>query len=269
VLQLKPDALAALVSRALAWQGEGKLPEAVADLTRAIDLGFPETRIYFMRAEIHEKLGNRQDAERDRREGLQRVPTDSRSWVARGVARIDHEPEEALEDFRSALALNSRDFGAWRNIAHTLSERLGRPQEAVEALDRLLQMTADDPGAWAGRGVLLARMGRAEAARADARQALAIRRDALTVYQAACIEALSSKDNDGAIHTALPLLAESLLKQVDLAELALADPDLERLRGSQIFRNLVAAARFLVAMPGAVNPARAERTSDPTAGNDK
>jgi tetratricopeptide (TPR) repeat protein len=249
VLQLKPDALAAFVSRALTWQGEGKLPQALADLTRAIDFGFPETRIYFMRAEIHEKLGNRQDAQRDRAEGLQRVPTDSRSWVARGVARIDHEPHEALDDFRSALALNSRDFAAWRNVAHTLSERLGRPQEAVEALDRLLQMTADDPGAWAGRGVLLARMGRADAARADARQALAIRRDALTVYQAACIEALSSKDNGEATRTALPLLAESLLKQVDLAALAIADPDLERLHPIPAFQNLIAAARFLTGAP--------------------
>jgi serine/threonine protein kinase/Flp pilus assembly protein TadD len=272
VLQLKPDALAAVVSRALTWQGEGKLPEALADLTRAIDLGFPETRVYFMRAEIHEKLGNRQDAERDRREGLERMPTDPRSWVARGVARIDREPEEALEDFRSALALNPREFAAWRNVAHTLSERLGRPQEAIEALDRLLQMTADDPGAWAGRGVLLARKGRADAARADAQQALAIRRDALTVYQAACIEALASKDNGEAVQRALPLLAESLLKQMDLAELALADPDLERLRPSQAFRNLIAAARFLVAAPGNTGSrpgGPAERTSAPSTENDE
>jgi tetratricopeptide (TPR) repeat protein len=244
--KLLPGDLPALVSRALALDGEQRWQEAADDLTQAIDRGFPETRVFFMRESIYRKLGEAELAARDHQEGLNRVPTDPRSWVARGVARIDEDPTGALHDFEKAAELDERTYEAWRNIAHVQSERLDKPGEAIAALDRLLKLTADDPLAWSGRGVLLARQHRSELALADARQALAIRREPLVVYQIACIAALCAGDLDTAVREALPLLAEALAGDASLADVAAADPDLQNLLPAEACQQLLAAARLLM-----------------------
>ncbi|MCY2962473.1 MAG: serine/threonine-protein kinase [Planctomycetota bacterium] len=247
VLELKPDCTAAYVSRALACEGAGELSSAIDDVTRAIVDGFPETRLYFLRARIHARLGNVESAAADRAEGLRRTPTDARSWVARGLVRMRDEPEGALADLRVAITVNPREYEAYRTIAHVLSERLDRPGEAIEALDQELKLTGDDPLAWAGRGVLLARAGRQDEARSDAEQALAGRREPLVVYQAACIEALVSTSSPDRLTAAFALLREALRNDPALVMIAPVDPDLKSLHSLPEFAEIVAAARLLSA----------------------
>ena len=99
---------------------------AIADLTAALDRGATETRIYFIRAEARARSGDRDGAERDRAEGLRRVPADAESWVARGLARLPGDPAGALADFEEALKLDPRSRSALQNKAAVLSERFGR-----------------------------------------------------------------------------------------------------------------------------------------------
>lgn len=245
VLRLRPGYAAATFCRGLANEGRARPLDAIADLTKAMEQGFTETRVYFQRARLYDQIGQTALAAADRAEGQRRTPRDSKSWVARGMARLASEPELALDDFREAVSLNPREYEAYRNIAYVLSERLNRPDEAIAALNRELELTADDPLAWSGRGVLLARQGKHDAARADGRAALALRRDPLVVYQVACLETLgldAAPDREPLI---LALLAEALRRDPTLIRLASTDPDLGKLQGKAAFQDLLKAAQIL------------------------
>src|SRR5204863_343143 len=78
-LRLRPGLASAHVNRALARMGLRDNASAVADLTKALDLGAAETRIYFIRGEARARSGDRAGAERDRAEGRRRTPADETS----------------------------------------------------------------------------------------------------------------------------------------------------------------------------------------------
>ncbi|MEZ6041373.1 MAG: protein kinase [Planctomycetaceae bacterium] len=106
LLDEKPGYARALVCRGLAWMGEHQWKKAADDFSSAIDLGFPQTRIYFLRSQCHQKLGQEAAAKADRDLGLQMTPTDPISWVSRGIARLSAningmpDAEGAIDDFR-------------------------------------------------------------------------------------------------------------------------------------------------------------------------
>ena len=106
-------------------------------------------------------------------QGLRAEPRDERDWTARGLARQPRDPRAALADYERALKLNPRYRTALQNKANVLAEGLGRTEEAIAALDTLLALYPNYVPARAGRGVLHARLGRREAAHADARESAA------------------------------------------------------------------------------------------------
>ena len=171
VLKLRPGLSSGHVNRAIARLGRADAAGAVDDLSAALNLGAPETRIYFLRAEARERAGDRAGAERDRAEGLGRTPTDPESWVARGLARLPRDAMGALADFDQALRLDPGSRSALQNKASTLSERFGRTKDAVKVLDRAVALYPDFVPARVGRGVLLARLGRRDEAIRDAQEA--------------------------------------------------------------------------------------------------
>jgi serine/threonine protein kinase/tetratricopeptide (TPR) repeat protein len=242
-LALQPDQAEAYVNRAQARQGLGRYPEAVADLTRALDLGAPPTRVYLLRAAARERLGDKEGAGRDRAAGLRARPADASGWVARGAARFGTDPHGALADFEEALRLNPRSLAALQNKARVLGES-GRTEEALQALDTAVALYPDFVPARMARAVLLARLGRREAAHRDAREAL--RRDAgpPTLYRAAVAYALTSREAPEDRSEALRLLASALRQGFGL-DLLDADRDLDPIRGDAEFRDLAAAARAL------------------------
>jgi tetratricopeptide (TPR) repeat protein len=240
VLRLKADLSEAHVNRALALQGLNRPKEAVDDLTEALKLGNPATRVYFMRARAHEQAGDKEAARLDRAEGMRRRPTDALSWIARGMARLADDAPGALADFEEALALNPRSRSALQNKAHVLAERLQRTEEAVRVLDRVLELYPEYVPARSGRGVLHARQGRRDAALADAREALARDGRPQTRYQAACIYAMTSRQHPADRGKALQLLAEAL-RQGYGAGLLARDTDLDPLRRLPEFQRLVTA----------------------------
>src|SRR5262249_6311559 len=137
-LDLEPDNADAHINRALALHGLKRLPEAIEDLDKALDLNTRVTRIYFMRARFRDMAGDVAGAQKYREEGLKREPVDEQSWIARGVAKLGQDPAGALADFEKALEMNPQSLAALVNSAHVLGERLGKQEEALEALDRAL-----------------------------------------------------------------------------------------------------------------------------------
>jgi serine/threonine-protein kinase len=235
---------AAYYNRALAKFFLGDHPGALADLTHLVEEGPSTLRVFFLRSKVRENMGDLEGARQDREEGLSREPESEIDWIARGVARRVRDPQGALADYDRALLLNPHSLSGLRNKANVLAERLGRVEEAIAALDKILALDPDDVPARASRGVLRARLGRRAAAHADARESL--RRDSQpgVLYQVAGIYALTSREEPGDRREAFRLLSAALRRGAGL-ELLDKDSDLDPLRDQPEFHRLEEAARTL------------------------
>jgi serine/threonine protein kinase/tetratricopeptide (TPR) repeat protein len=172
VIRLRPDFAEVYINRALAFQGLKEYRAAIDDLTHALELEAPYTRIYFMRARVRDLAGDKDGARKDFAEGLRLEPSDEKSWIARGVAKLSSDLPGALADFEKAAELNPRSLAALQNQAHVLS-KLGRNEDAIKVLDQEIEMYPDYVPARAGRGVLRARLKQRDAAHEDAEESLA------------------------------------------------------------------------------------------------
>jgi serine/threonine protein kinase/tetratricopeptide (TPR) repeat protein len=246
VVDQRSDLPSAFLNRALAKLGLGDAQGAVDDLTRCLAIKGAPSRAWFIRAQARQRLGDRQGARLDREQGLKQPPGDPASFVARGLARLPGDVVGALADFDAALAISPRYPHALQDKASVLSANLGQPEQALRILDAALEFHPDSVEALGGRGVLLARLGRRDAALRDARTALALDGRALTVYQAACVHALTSKQEPADQAEALRLLAEAVRKDGSWLAVARQDRDLDPIRGQPGFRELLQALDVVV-----------------------
>lgn len=235
-----PDAY---LGRALAWQGLRQYQKAIDDLTLALQHGARETRIYFLRARNRDRLGDPEGGMFDWVEGLKRPPVDELSWIERGYAKMNVDPEGALSDFNQALQINPRLLAALQNKARILTLQ-GHIEEAVQILDQEIKYYPDSMTARSGRGVLLARLGKNKEAHQDAEAALRRDRSPAIVYQVAGIYALTSRQNPNDRAKALALLSSALQKGFGFEYLA-NDKDLDPIRDLPEFRRLTNAVRDL------------------------
>jgi serine/threonine protein kinase/Tfp pilus assembly protein PilF len=240
----RPDFLDAYVDRALARIKVGEYKDAEADLTHALEAGTTATRVYFIRAKLRHLTGDIEGANADRAEGLRREPCDEVSWVARGLVRINADPNGALADFDRALQVNPHYLPALEDRAAVLAEPLGRTDDAVEALSRAINLAPERGQCRAGRGILLARLGRREEALRDASEAERLDPRPEVLYQVAGIYALTSEQNAADRRAAFRLLAAAL-RQGHGFNLLEIDPDLRPIREQPEYRRLLEAARTL------------------------
>lgn len=272
VIQLQPDRpfLAdAYLHRGLAQEALKNLDEAVRDWNKALELSINDTRVYFLLARAHERRGEHEAARLKFEEGLKREPTDAKSWEARGFARMRNDAKGALADLDRALERDPSSLKALQNKAYILSELLGRTDDALAVLDLLVDEHPDYTHGRVSRGVLLARLGRRDQAHRDVRTVLGAAQDReglpLTLYQAACTYALTSRQEAADKTTALRFLSEAV-KQ-GLLSLAVQgnpgiallekDPDLNPLRDEPEFRRVLEAARTVHSAASAPKPAAA------------
>jgi tetratricopeptide (TPR) repeat protein len=179
-----------------------------------------------MRARMLAARGDRRGAEAAIRAGLGLPADDEPTWLARGLARLDSDPEGALDDFEAALRLNPRSVPALQNAAHVLALRPEGYEPALARLDRAVELAPGNVGARVGRGILRARLGRRDEALADAREAL--RRDGspATLYGVAGIYAQTSRRVSADAWEARRLLADARGAGYDPGFPSGLDPDL-------------------------------------------
>jgi serine/threonine protein kinase/Tfp pilus assembly protein PilF len=241
---LRPEFPDSYINRALAKEGLKDFKGAVQDLTVALERGTPRTRVYFMRAYAREHAGDIAGAKVDAQEGLRLQPTDEKSWIARAFAHMDSDPQGALADLEKALELNPRSIDALQNKAHVLGERLHRTEDAIRILNKAIELHPDHVPLRAGRGILLARLGKHGAAMNDAKESLTRDTKPPNLYQVAGIYALCSKDNPENRLYALQLLSSALKSGFGL-DLVAEDSDLDPIRKDPAFQRVIDAAKAL------------------------
>ncbi len=237
-----PAYVACCVDRGLAKLGSGDLRGAESDFTLALDLDGTPTRVYFLRSAVRMRLKNRDGSTKDRAEGLKLRPNDELSWICRGVQKIVTDPKGALADFDEALVLNPNSVAAQENKAHVLAEKFGDLDSAVHVLNSAVLNDPDNALVRAGRGVLLARQGKATDAISDARSALKNAPDPAVQYQAACVYSLLAGENKNYLNEAVRLLSTALAGGFgrDMFE---HDTDLVAVQKADGYRELVSRYR--------------------------
>jgi tetratricopeptide (TPR) repeat protein len=254
VVAIRPDMVESYLNRALGRMGIRDFPGAIADLDRALEDRDVPVRALFLRAQARQQLGDKEGAARDRAQGLSRRPNDELSWVVHGLARLGSDPQGALTDFDAALSLNPRSKSALQDKAHVLAEKLGRTEEAIDALSTALRHHPDYVLALAARGVYRARLGRRELALADARSALAQSDQPGTIYQVAGIYALTSKQQPDDRREALRLLARALRADPSWLKVIADDHELDPIRDQPEFRELIRALTLVARAALPVQP---------------
>lgn len=243
-IELKPDMVDGYASRSIAFRELREYPQAIADLTAALEIKGCPSMVYFLRARVYRLMKKNAEAEADKAAGLREAPTDAQSWVARGFARISSDPKLALADFDEALKLNSHCFEALQNKAAILADKFHKDDESLAVMNEAVRLFPDSVLTRGGRGVLLARQGKRKEALGDAEEALLLDSAPPTLYQVACIYALTSKNEPADQVKALNLLSEAIRTGFAL-EWIDEDHDLDPLRKLPEFGKAVAAARAL------------------------
>ena len=262
VIRREPHYLDAYVNRALSRELRGDRQGATADLDHVLGRVPDQTDALFQRSRVRRLLGDAVGAAGDHAAALQSTPTTPRGWTSRGYAlaavpRPDGwlggaahvlRTRASLADFDEALRLEPDFPDAVQNKASLLSERLGRPAEALATLDRFLANYPEHIALRAARSVLLAREGKDKAALADAKAVVDgadPTHDAFAIYQVAGAYALLSVRNSDYRTTALDLLARAMRMDPALVNLTGVDPELRPLAGDSTFEQLRRAAAVL------------------------
>ena len=244
-IQRDPKLAPAYYHRALTKARGGQLTEAIADTTKALDLGESSYRTLLLRAGLNKANGNAAAAERDLAAAAKLELRDEADYLARGRTKLSKDPAGALTDFAKSAELNPRYLAAWQNQAHVLSECLDQPEQALDRLDKAVELNPGYAPAVVGRAVIQARLGHADEARKGAEAALALTDDPTVRYQVACVFALLAKKTPADARASLDHLRAALRDHyTDFATLD-ADIDLAAIRDGKDFRAIVGAAKEL------------------------
>jgi tetratricopeptide (TPR) repeat protein len=97
--------------------------------------------------------------------------------IAAAILAIESKKaEEALQHLDKALEINPNNTAVWFDRGYALGT-LGRYEEALASFDRVLALTPDDPAAWANRGLALGKLDRYEEALTSCDRVLALMPD--------------------------------------------------------------------------------------------
>jgi len=221
---------------------------AEAELSEAIDLGWSSVMGFYTRATIRKRLGEVELAKQDYEAALRQPPRSEADWLQLGLIALRSAPEKAETYFRETIRRFPNSRIAGQNLAHVLSESLGRPEESIQVLTELINEGAASPELYSGRAVLYGRLGLHDKSLADLHAAENLNPVAPVIqYQIACGYSLlaslaaghgQADVTDGVIElrdSAVSWFCRAVRADLKLGKLAIKDPDLNWLRGQEEF----------------------------------
>ncbi|MBW8755490.1 MAG: caspase family protein [Sphingomonadales bacterium] len=108
------------------------------------------------------------------------------------------KPDEALQAYQAALAIDADFFGAYYDIG-LVHLNQGRFADARAAFDKAVARKSDEAASFYGRGTALSNLGDFDAARRDLEQAIALKSDDPTYYEQLEAVHLALGDVDAAV----------------------------------------------------------------------
>lgn len=174
--------------RALCAEDAGDLEQALAHLALSIELRGDVSGPYRERARIYSRMDRMQEAEQDLRTGLSKDDTDSLAWRYLGdVLRMGNRPQEALEAYNRVVALAPRDSVAINNrgIVH---EMLQQPEQALADYEQAVKMFPGNVTFRGNASLMHRKLGNFEAADRHLVEALEIHQDASPQIRAELLE---------------------------------------------------------------------------------
>jgi eukaryotic-like serine/threonine-protein kinase len=246
-IQRDPRNSLAYYYRAITESHCGNLPAAIADATKALELGEPNYRTLMLRASFSDAKGDTEAAARDRGAAGKLVLHDEADLTARGNAKLRQDPEGALKDYVKATEVNPRYLPAWQNQAHVLGEIFDKPNQAINCLDRALELNPGYAPGIIGRAVVHARLGKTDEARKGAELAIKQSGDSFVLYQVACVYAILSKSCPEEAKAALDHLRIALRKKYSDFDTIAKDSDLDAIRKLEEFKLIVDSAKEMKA----------------------
>jgi eukaryotic-like serine/threonine-protein kinase len=243
-VKLQPDLLEARLDRGLVLHALNKNKEALLDLDWVLLQNNAPARVWFVRSRVKRAAGDVEGADQDYQRGLETEPVDPLSYVTRGMAKMDAEPEGALADFVKAEELYPRCVHALYCQAYVLCAKLKKTEQAITVLDRLLEMSPDHWTALSYRAILLARVGRIDDGIAEARKLIKRSTKPECMYRAACAFAIASDKKPELKNESLRALAMALYRGFG-ADVVDTDPDFDKIRGTPEFKQVAGIARAM------------------------
>jgi tetratricopeptide (TPR) repeat protein len=237
-----------------------KPADALSDLARVVEMqGSATPCILHYRAAAHNRLAEAcTDSEQkkhyldlvksDKEAIIQSEPKTAKGYALRGYYLNNVNPEEALASYRSAIRLNPKDFLSWYNQACVLTKQLKKPEDAVLALDKSIEVNPQFADAIADRALLKARLGHRDEAVADAERGLKIGTPhASIVYTAACVYAITSKTEPKDADKAMALFKRAAKEGFhDTVRKYAKDKDLAEFKDRPDFQKLVNSINTIV-----------------------
>ena len=241
-----PTLADAFIHRCFARQSVKDFDGALEDLAKALQLRPKSNRCFLIRARLYQKLNRTTEAESDL-EQARLLPAESQEdRVARASALVAVDPKAALNELQTTEKLFGPQIPVLQSMAHVLSEHLQQQEQSLAALNRLLERRPNYQKALAGRAVLHARAGNAEASIADIRKLLetppSLSGDLM--FQVASAWSLCSKNQPELRTQAWKWLTRAVVAGYGTALLD-TDPDLEPLRDDPEFATIRRTAWLL------------------------
>ena len=137
--------------------------EAIQDFSKVIDRYPTGAYGYYARGWCKELSGDQDGAMKDYNEGISVDEDYPYIYLMRGSLYLEKgEMEKAMTDFETVVAKDTTvEDGSCRHYALNF---LGKTEEALEWMEKIIELDPDDPGNWYDKACLLARMNRCDEA---------------------------------------------------------------------------------------------------------
>jgi tetratricopeptide (TPR) repeat protein len=168
----RPDNAHAYHCRALAYDKLGQQDEALADLSRAIELDPKHANAWNKRGLVYLSLGQQDKALADFARAIELDPKNATAWNNRGLVYAElGQEDKALADNARAIELDPKNARAWNNRGRVYY-KLGQDDKALADYSRAVKLDPKLALAWYNRGLVYHRLSHQDKALADYSRAI-------------------------------------------------------------------------------------------------